>query len=115
MKARKPKRNPAQLPLPEVPPPPFEPTWPDADTLAARALDVFLRGYSMTHPQWEAISLSWRLSAVVYTLRDLGWPVHAEDINAPTPKNPDRIIARYSLPTDIRAQALLMRPRLQGA
>ncbi len=111
MKAGKPKRNPAQLPLPEVPPPPFEPTWPQAGTLAARLLDIFMRGQSQTSPEFEAITFSWRLAAVVFALRDLGWPIESHDISAPTPECPDRIIARYRLPTDIRAQAMLLRPR----
>lgn len=92
-----------------LPAPPFAPTWPQAGTLAARALDIFLRGESLTHPQFEAVSFSWRLSHVVYALKDLGWPVQADDIPAPTFENPRRVIARYSLPDDVIKQALEIR------
>ena len=83
-----------------LPDPPFAPTWPQPETLAARALEIFLRGEGLTHPQFEAVSFSWRLSAVVATLRDLGWPVAAVDIHAPTFEHPHRCIARYHLPTE---------------
>lgn len=81
-----------------LPPPPFAPTWPQPGTLAARALEIFLRGEGLTHPQFEAVSFSWRLSAVVAVLRELGWPIEAADIPAPTYENPHRSIARYHLP-----------------
>jgi hypothetical protein len=109
MSAARRKPNPAQSSF--LPPPPFEPTWPQPGTLAARCLDAFIQGYSLTHPQFEAMTFSWRLAAVVGALRDLGWPIESHDISAPTPENADRIIARYKLPTDVRAAALLMRPR----
>lgn len=81
-----------------LPPPPFAPTWPQPGTLAATALEIFLRGEGMTHPQFEAISFSWRLSHVVAVLRELGWPIESVDIPAPTFENPHRCIARYHLP-----------------
>ena len=88
-----------------LPPPPFAPTWPQPGTLAATALHVFLRGEGLTHPQFEAISLSWRLSHVVSVLRELGWPIETVDISAPTVENPHRCIARYHLPTRYIEQA----------
>ena len=81
-----------------LPPPPFAPTWPQPGTLAATALEIFLRGEALTHPQFEAISFSWRLSAVVAVLRELGWPIESIDIPAPTYEHPHRQIARYWLP-----------------
>ena len=81
-----------------LPPPPFAPTWPMPGTLAASALDAFLRGEAMTSPQFEALSFSWRLSAVVYDLRALGWPVESIDVPSPTYEAPHRLIARYWLP-----------------
>jgi hypothetical protein len=92
-----------------LPEPPFSPTWPEHATLAARCLEVLMRGSSLTHPQFEAMSFSWRLAAIVCTLRDLGWPVLSEEISAPTPKCPDRIIARYRLHPNTIAFALAMR------
>jgi hypothetical protein len=81
-----------------LPPPPFAPTWPMPGTLAADALAIFMRGEGITSPQFEAVTFSWRLSAVVYTLRDLGWPIESVDIPSPTHENPHRYIARYYLP-----------------
>jgi len=92
-----------------LPPPPFAPTWPQPGTLAARALDIFMRGESLTHPQFEAVSFSWRLSHVVYALKDLGWPVESRDIPAPTFENPNRCIACYRLPTAVIEQARTLR------
>ena len=92
-----------------LPPPPFAPTWPQLGTLAARALDIFLRGESLTHPQFEAVSFSWRLAAVVGALRELGWPVESVDIPAPTFENPHRCIACYRLPHAVIEQAPALR------
>lgn len=81
-----------------LPPPPFAPTWPQPGTLAGRALEIFLRGESMAHPQFEAITFSWRLSHVVYVLRELGWPIESVDFPAPTVESPHRCITYYRLP-----------------
>lgn len=81
-----------------LPPPPFAPTWPQPGTLAAAALEAFLRGEGLTHPQFEAFTFSWRLSAVVGVLKDLGWPIESIDVAAPTYEHPHRTIARYHLP-----------------
>lgn len=83
-----------------LPDPPFAPTWPQRGTLAASALEIFLRGEGLTHPQFEAVSFSWRLSAVVAVLRELGWPIEAADIRAPTHEHQHRCIARYHLPAE---------------
>lgn len=92
-----------------LPEPPFSPTWPQSSTLAFRCRDIFMRGASLTHPQFEAISFSWRLAAIVCTLRDLGWPIQSAEISAPTLKNPERTIARYRLAPYLIAQAILLR------
>jgi hypothetical protein len=92
-----------------LPEPPFAPAWPQPATLAARLLDILLAGHSQTHPQFEAVTFSWRLAAVVNALRDLGWPIESEDISAPTPECPDRVIARYRLPLRIIAFAKLLK------
>ena len=97
-----------------LPEPPFSPTWPHTATLAHRSLELFLRGHSLTHPQFEAITFSWRLAAVVNELRELGWPIVSTDISAPTPECPDRVIARYGLTSEVIAQAMLLR-RSRGA
>ena len=89
-----------------LPPPPFCPTWPTKGTLADRALGLFLDGTSMNHPDFELSTQSWRLGAVVFQLRTLGWPVETIEIPSPTDECPNRIIARYHLAPHHVAQAL---------
>ena len=107
MSARRHKPKGGQLSF--LPEPPFAPSWPHYGTQASDLLHEFLQGYKRTHPEFEAKTLSWRLAAVVCQLRDLGWPIETEDISAPTPDCPDRIIARYFLPPEVWAAVLLMR------
>lgn len=89
-----------------LPPPPFSPIWPTKGTLADRALGFFMDGARLNHPEFEARTQSWRLGAVVFQLRTLGWPVETVEIPAPTAENPHRIIARYHLAPQHVAQAL---------
>ncbi len=89
-----------------LPPPPFSPIWPTKGTLADRALGYFMDGISLNHPEFEARTQSWRLGAVVFQLRTLGWPVETVEIPAPTAENPHRVIARYSMAPHHVAQAL---------
>ena len=92
------------LPLPE-----FNPAMPRPATLAERLLDCMLAGESLTHPEWEDRTQSWRLAATVQTLRDYGWPVQTLPIPAPTPENPERFIARYWLRSDAIAKGRELR------
>jgi hypothetical protein len=73
------------------------PTMPRLGTLAARLLTMLSRGARLTHPEFEALTGSWRLSAVVFELGLLGWQIDSVRINAPTADRPDRPIARYWL------------------
>ncbi|AJP48284.1 hypothetical protein PG1C_07030 [Rugosibacter aromaticivorans] len=68
------------------------------NTLPARCLALMLNGQSFTHPEFEQITGSWRLSAVVFTLKGLGWPVESFDLSAPSPECATRTISRYYLP-----------------
>ena len=97
-----------------LPEPPFSPTWPHSGTQASRCLETLLQGHAMTHPGWEAVSLSWRLAAVVCELRDLGWPIESREISAPTPERPDRTIARYSMNPNAIAFARAFRGARHG-
>ena len=92
-----------------LPPLPFCPTWPTRGTLADRALGLFMDGLSFDHPEFEARTQSWRLGAVVFYLRTLGWPVETIEIPSPTAENPHRIIARYRLAPHHIAKALAQR------
>lgn len=87
-----------------LPAPEFNPVFPTPNTITARLLSFLLNGQSFTHPEFEAITASWRLSAVVFVLRELGWPIESHDIPAPTPECPNRFISRYFLkPETIKA------------
>lgn len=89
-----------------LPPPPFCPTWPTRGTLADRALGMFMDGRHIDHPEFEQVTQSWRLAAVVFTLRTLGWPVEKIEIPSPTDESPDRVIALYHLHSKYVAEAL---------
>ena len=91
-----------------LPPPPFCPTWPERGTLADKALGMFMNGRMIDHPEFEDATQSWRLGAVVFTLRALGWPVETIEVPSPTEHSPDRVIALYRLDAKYIAQALAM-------
>jgi len=97
------------------PPPPFCPAWPKRNTLADTALGLLMDGRMIDHPDFQDVTASWRLGAVVFTLRALGWPVETIDIPAPTEQSPDRVIALYHLPGKYTAQALAMNGRASHA
>ena len=82
-----------------IDPPPFSPTYPKPSTLAGEALSLLLSGRTITHPQFEGITKSWRLSEPIRALRhDYGWPVVTIELPAPTVDRPDRVIAKYVMP-----------------
>ncbi len=83
-----------------LPEPDFNPIYPTPNTLPARCLSMMLNGQDFTHPEFEAITGSWRLSAVIFTLKGLGWPVESFDLPAPSPECPTRTISRYFLPQE---------------
>lgn len=87
-----------------LPEPDFNPVWPNPNTLPGRCLSLMLMGKSFDHPEFEAITGSWRLSAVVFVLKGLGWPVESFEIPAPSHECPSRTISRYFLtPETIQA------------
>lgn len=80
-------------------PPLFSPTFPKRTTLKGKALAILLTGRTLTHPEFQAITRSWRLSEPIRALRhDYGWPVVTVEIPAPTDERPDRCIGKYHLP-----------------
>jgi len=89
-----------------LPPLPFCPTWPTRGTLADVALGVFMDGRHLDHPEFEQLTQSWRLAAVVFQLRSLGWPVEKIEIPSPTDENPRRCIALYHLPMKYVSEVL---------
>lgn len=94
-----------------LPKPPFCPTWPTKNTLADKALGMLMDGRMIDHPDFEDSTQSWRLGAVVFTLRTLGWSVETIDIPSPTAHYPERVIALYKLDPKYTAQALAMNGR----
>jgi hypothetical protein len=84
-----------------LPEPDFNPTYPTLNTNPARCLAFMLNGESFTHPEFYAVVGGWRLAAVVYDLKALGWPVESIDIPAATPEHPGRTISRYYLPPKV--------------
>ena len=90
-------------------PAPFSPVWPTRGTLADKALGMLMDGQVFDHPDFESRTRSWRLGAVVFTLRTLGWPVETLEVPSPTEHCPDRVIARYKLDARKVAQALASR------
>lgn len=89
------------LPLPK-----FFPTWPTKHTLEDKALAVLMTGRAINHPEFEGDCGSWRLAAVVFNLRALGWPIDTIPTPCPTEKSPGRTVAQYHLPAKFIAQAL---------
>lgn len=85
---------------------PFCPMWPTRGTLPDRALKRFLDGDVFDHPDFIDGSGSWRLAAVVFNLRTLGWPVETIELSRPTREHPSRTIALYRLPACYVAEAL---------
>jgi len=83
-------REPEQFEL--LPPPPFNPTWPNAGTLAAEALMRLLTGERRTQPSFG--TNRWRLAAYVQDLEYLGCPVKSAPVHYPGRARP---IAQYWL------------------
>jgi hypothetical protein len=90
-------------------PPAFCPSWPTRDTLADRALKMFLDGKVFDHPDFLDACGSWRLAAVLFQLPTLGWPIDTIEISAPSIEHPGRTIALCKLPTKYAALALATR------
>lgn len=91
-----------------LPAPPFNPTWPMRGTLANKALGMMMDGRMIDHPDFENITQSWRLGAVIFSLRTLGWPIETIDVPSPTVTTPSRTIALYHLPAKFISMALAL-------
>lgn len=84
-----------------LPKPHFNPTYPNPNTLLAKCLSLMLNGKHLTHPEFEKETGSWRLAAVIFDLKDLGWPIESYERPAPTLDAPARHISHYFLPPRI--------------
>lgn len=72
----------------------MKPIQPKAGTLAAHCLQLLRTRPSLTSPEFQAETRSWRLAAVIFDLRGLGWPILAATIPSGTSR---RGISRYFL------------------
>ena len=75
-------------------------------TLADKALGMMMDGRMIDHPDFENTTQSWRLGAVIFSLRTLGWPIETIGVPSPTFAMPSRTIALYHLPQRFIAMAL---------
>lgn len=89
-----------------LPPPPFNPIWPIRGTLADKALSMLMEGRMIDHPDFQSCTQSWRLGAVIFSLRAFGWPIDTLEVPSPTEETPGRVIALYRLPAKYIAMAL---------
>jgi len=82
--------------------PPAAPALPTPGTLADKALAMLRAGAVIDHPTFEAVTGSWRLAAVVFELRALGWPIEATDCPASHSQGAGRRIALYRLAVEVQ-------------
>jgi hypothetical protein len=81
--------------------PKLAPSWPTPGTLDSIALEMLLTGQTLTHPDFQGATQSWRLAACVERIRNHhGWPVITVEIPAPTRRRPSRVIGEYHMRTD---------------
>jgi hypothetical protein len=76
----------------------FSPKIPECSSNAVFALALLLADCTLTSPEFQSLTQSWRLAAYVHTLRRNGWRVETVMIPALSPKRPFRKIARYVMP-----------------
>ena len=99
-----------QAHLDGIEPAPFAPNWPKQNTLASDALEQFLSGKSLTTDEFAQLTPSHRLSAVVFTLKALGWPIHCYYVPQQRGnKRKPAMIGVYQLKNHYRQQALAAR------
>ena len=86
-----------------LPEPQYNPKYPPQASLTNKALRLMLNGSRLTHPQFEALTGSWRLAGYIHTLKKLEWPVHTEHVSIPGNEEGDRnrSIVVYFLPEDL--------------
>lgn len=81
-----------------LPEPDYNPKLPPKNTLAYRALILMLQGKSISHPDFEDKTDSWRLAAHIHILNKLGWRVKTvQATHNARKKSVTRHICRYFL------------------
>lgn len=89
--------HPNQLSLPEMPPPPFAPRWPNPGTLDDIALRLFLEGEYLNVEWFRQLTDSTRLPASVERLKRLHWPLEKVIVPEPSRRRRDRTAAVFFL------------------
>lgn len=99
MKAASDDHNPRGEQLSFLPPLEFTPICPTKNTLEDYALAMLAKGHPFNHPEFETKHQSWRLAAVVFNLRRLGWPIETTLTPRLCADGKRKNVARYRLPT----------------
>lgn len=86
-----------QLHLPGLESGPQKPGMPTPGTLADKLLMLLKAGAELDHPTFERLTGSWRLAAVVFELRVLGWRIDKTDRYHADTLGVARTIATYHL------------------
>ena len=74
----------------------FSPRMPNPSSKEGEALQILLTGEALTQPKFLKLTKSWRLSAVIHTLKTkYGWAIESHNIPAPNIENPNRYISKY--------------------
>ena len=83
----------------------FTPAYPSHGTQAARFLAALLAGRQINPLlAWQDFGI-YRVSDVVFRLRNLGWPVKTDDLAVDNRFGEACVVALYSLPPDVIEQA----------
>lgn len=75
----------------------MKPIPPKPNTLDARALQLLRSRGTLTSPEFQSLTGSWRLAASIHRLRKLNWPIAKAMVYAPLATSPKREIASYFL------------------
>jgi hypothetical protein len=78
------------------------PAYPNINTLASRALSLLLQGSAITHRDFWVYAGTYRLSALIFELRKIGWVIRDTYELVPTsdPTTRRAHIKRYFLPSE---------------
>ena len=83
-------------------PPLFDPIYPSPSSLAGKAIALLLDLPSLTSPEFQEHTNSWRLAAYINSLRDEGWPIVSIEVAFAV--DPPRSIAKYVLPKWVKRE-----------
>jgi hypothetical protein len=70
---------------------------------------MMMGGEAIEHRQFDARTGSWRLAAVIFKVKALGWKIDKIEVPSPTAERPGRVIAHYKLDPEHLAGALAVR------